>query len=807
MRYLKIFILLVTTMLAMACESDKSFSFKKGNPYSKEYFGINGPVKYALYNHYKKGYVDKAIRMDFSPEGVIVKKKCFENGDSVVTHYIYDAKNNIQAITGTDVVAYQNKYQKGSLSKEWFYANKDKTEGFTLRYKVKGDTLIKKQNDIQTGKGITTTYAYDSRGIVLQVMKMFNDGSFNVNIYDNENHLIAIEHYGASGTFLYQEKITTDYDEHDNPTKYRAKINGKVKAYYKVVYKYYTDEELLSSYQQAESTITSNDINYRDNSKTSTPSTWLLITITVLTFIFLCIFLYIAYDNDIFEEFGGEIEYNGMRRMWMYNSRPYIRMGLLFAICIGSFLSSIVLLLLFGGVVWVLFSTIKIIFWALIVLGWIILCIGIIGILRRNAICLIIVVIGGFIVYYENILEKWGEWFDYWGNNVLDNVNAVDWTISIYNTYGSTILAIALTPLVCFLLLAATLIIVSMLLRFYEFASMKIYNVNRPCPYCGNTHKFTYMINGEEYAIPLHPGLYGILHQTDHWTGVRVPTMLINGKAKLTRKCPNCGRLINESHENTYGTDIHVGIVGARSSGKSYMLYSGLELLSLHFGNTFRQIDADTNNKLEDVAKRIHNDDGIQTAVKNRYKAIQFLLKRKLSRVPYHLFFYDVAGEKFNASTNKSQAALEFYSQVKTVVFIIDPTMTDIDKVVPSEAFIEWFKKHGNQSEKYDTEGTLSELKNILTQQVGRKTKDIDIIVTCTKKDLGYLENSNYTYDLDENMIKKFICEELGLANVINSLSDFKSVSYAAVSATAEDRSALEELFLNILKQRGIKVD
>ena len=175
--------------------------------------------------------------------------------------------------------------------------------------------------------------------------------------------------------------------------------------------------------------------------------------------------------------------------------------------------------------------------------------------------------------------------------------------------------------------------------------------------------------------------------------------------------------------------------------------------------------------------------------------------------MPYHLFFYDVAGEKFNASTNKSQAALEFYNKVKTVVFIIDPTMTDIDKVVPSDAFTEWFKKHGNQSEKYDTEGTLSELKNILTQQVGRKTKDIDIIITCTKKDLGYLENSNYTYDLDENMIKKFISEELGLANVINSVSDFKSVSYAAVSATAEDRSALEELFLNILKQRGIKMD
>ena len=311
------------------------------------------------------------------------------------------------------------------------------------------------------------------------------------------------------------------------------------------------------------------------------------------------------------------------------------------------------------------------------------------------------------------------------------------------------------------------------------------------------------MKDGEEWPIPLHPGLYGILHQTNHDTGDRLPTMLMNGKGKLTRKCPNCGRLVNEGHDKTYGTDLHIGIVGARSSGKSYMLYSGLELLANHFGDDFQQIDTDANNKLKDVAKRIHNGDGIQTAVKNRYKAIQFLLKRK-RLYPYQLFFYDVAGEKFNASSNNSKNALEFYNKVKTIVFIIDPTMTDIDKVVPSEAFAEWFDKNGNKSEKYDTEGTLSELKNILTQQVGRKTKDIDIIVTCTKKDLGYLENSNYTYDLDEEMIKKFISEELGLANVVNSLSDFKSVSYAAVSATAENRKALEDLFMKILKQRGI---
>lgn len=804
MKYMKIWILLLVTMLAVSCDSDKSGSFKKGNPYSKEYFGINGPVKYALYNHYKKGYVDKAIRMDFSPEGVITKKRIFEKGDSIITEYTYDGKNNIQLISGNDVVSYRNEYYKGNLSKEWFFSDMECTEGFTLRYQVEGDMLIKKQNDIKTGTGTTTTYFYTSKGALLQKKQMYNDGSYKVSIYDDDYHLTTIEHYDASDTYQYQENITADYDDHDNLIKYQSKKNGKVKAYYKVVYKYYTDDELSTAKFMKDAPVSNDDSSYDNSGETAAPSTKLLVAISVFSLIFL--FLYMAGAAEkwhLFKNFGGDVEIDGMRKMWIYNSRPYARMGIIFAILLAAFLSSIALLLIFGGVVWVLFWIIKIIFWAIIIIGWISLAGGIIGTIIGKYACIVLAIIGGIIVFFQDTLKEWGELFVAWGSEFLDNVNAIDWTISIYDNYGTTILAIVLTLILCFLALAIILLIISTLLRFYEFASMKIYNVHRPCPFCGNTKDFTYMKDGEEWPIPLHPGLYGILHQTNHDTGDRLPTMLMNGKGKLTRKCPNCGRLVNEGHDKTYGTDLHIGIVGARSSGKSYMLYSGLELLANHFGDDFQQIDTDANNKLKDVAKRIHNGDGIQTAVKNRYKAIQFLLKRK-RLYPYQLFFYDVAGEKFNASSNNSKNALEFYNKVKTIVFIIDPTMTDIDKVVPSEAFAEWFDKNGNKSEKYDTEGTLSELKNILTQQVGRKTKDIDIIVTCTKKDLGYLENSNYTYDLDEEMIKKFISEELGLANVVNSLSDFKSVSYAAVSATAENRKALEDLFMKILKQRGI---
>ena len=57
---------------------------------------------------------------------------------------------------------------------------------------------------------------------------MQNDGSYTKNVYDADDHLTSIEHYGASGSYLYKEDINADYDEYNNLIKYQAKKNGKV---------------------------------------------------------------------------------------------------------------------------------------------------------------------------------------------------------------------------------------------------------------------------------------------------------------------------------------------------------------------------------------------------------------------------------------------------------------------------------------------------------------------------------------------------------------------------------------------------
>lgn len=808
MKQLKLFLILLIACLAIACESEKTPSFMKGNPYGKEFAGLSGPVKSVVYTTYHKGHMSQTVREDYSTEGVLIKNKKYEKGDSVVYHYTYDPSNNIQEITGPDITDYKAQYQKGTLIKEWLYNDKKKKHGTTNRYNIKGDLLIKKVNDIKTGAGTTYTYLYNSRGIILTQQVMDNDGSYHQYIYDDQDHLTSICHYTPKGKLKYVENITTKYDDHNNCTLYVARKNGKIVEHVKITYQYYTEEELKGSNLHAESAIANTSIIKKAISSDPTPpSIGLMAAIIILSVLFWTFYLCYAQKHwNLFRHFGGKTGSNGMRKMWMYNSEPYIKMGIIFISIIAAFLSSIFSLLLCGGVVWVVFCIVNLFIWGIIVVGWILLIGGIIAVLFRVIYGLIAAIIGGIIVIFSSTLKDLGEVIVDWGTNFLDHVNAVDWTISILYTYGETALLAIIIPLTTFLAIALLLIVVSIILQAIEFVAIKIYNVNRPCPICGNKKDFAYMVDGKEYAIALHPGLYGVFHQTNHFTGLKVPTMLLNGKSKLTRKCPHCGQLINTSHDKAYGTDIHIGIVGDRSCGKSYMLYSGMELLSKSFGKDFQQVDADKSIDMYAILQRIHQKEGIQTAAMNRYKAIQFRLMRKFRPMPYHLFFYDVAGENFNAKSCNSASALEFYRNVKTILFVIDPTLLDIQKTCPSTAFAQWHKKFENPQEGYDIEATLSTLKTII-EQVGRKTQDIDIIVTCSKKDLGYLQYSNYPEEADENMIRKFIKEELGLVNLDNAIHNwFKSVGYTAVSSIEKDKKALYNLFLRVLKQRGIKL-
>ena len=306
-----------------------------------------------------------------------------------------------------------------------------------------------------------------------------------------------------------------------------------------------------------------------------------------------------------------------------------------------------------------------------------------------------------------------------------------------------------------------------------------------------------------KHPVPLHPGVYGVFTQRNPETGKKVPTMLFNGKGKLLRKCSSCGNFMKADAEKTFGTEKHIGIVGHRSSGKSYLLYTALGELKNYFGDRASQMDAEYDTNIDANFKRIAIGGNIQTDLKDSYKAVQLIVNRKMNPVPYHLFFYDVAGEKFNQASTASKTAMDFYRNVQMIMFVIDPAMVDYSFNPPSENIEKWLTKHASP-EHFSTDGTFSTLKNIL-ESVGRKTKNIDFMFVCVKADTGYLEACSYPTSGEDLGIEQFMREELGLSNLVDAAKgSFRSVKFDISSVKPEFRERLTSLFVNVLRHLGV---
>ena len=802
MRHLKLLFTFAAALLLAACDSNTG-SYD-GYPFGLKYNNLRGPVKYYVVSDYTDGYVSSAERYDYSPEGILLKKVYYAKGDSAVTVYSYDEDNNIKDIMSPDVAKFTPVFEGGRLVRENFYTNEAKTEGirFTFTYDDEGRVATRVSGEIGSSDETTVTFDYNGAGTRSAINTVYADGGSKKAICDIYGNEISSVRRNKSGDVTRRDSTVYEYDSYGNWTKATTLRRGVVIDYRTRSFHYYDGTTVAAP---AESVLPSGH-------EAKAPGGVLTLIIFVLTVFLIVLILRWANRRwGVFSEWAGPVRDDGMRRLWMYNYQPYLKTGVIVGSVMVAFIAAVFLLLLLGGVTWLLFWIIKIILWAIIIIGWICLIGGVVLILTGAGFVLGIIpaIIGIIIVAFQDSIERWAETFMMWGENFFASVNVFDWAVAVFETYGAALFGIIMLIVFAFLSIALLLMFVSLVLRGIEFAVMKIYSVKRPCPFCGNSKskEFVYMVDGVEYPMNPSPGVYGVFHQTNHFTGTRVPTMLLNGKAKLTRKCLHCDRLVNTAGDNVQGTPVHVGIVGNRSSGKSYMLYSALELLQKKHGDAFTQVDADRNNKIAAVAKRIHEGAGIQTVVRDRYKAVQATLKVKLRPMPYHLFFYDVAGEMFDVNAARKMSAMEFYNNVGIVIFVIDPSMLDISSgdAQPSSSFTEWLEAKCGDTEKYDIEGTLSKLGNILERQ-GRRLKDIDLIVTCTKADLGYLQACGFGDSPTEQDIRKFVRDDLGLYNADNNINNtFRSVGYAAVSVNAGYEDTLVRLFVRALATQGLK--
>ena len=815
MKLYKLFILTLLSVIITSCSQEKA----RFTPYTPNYYEVKGSAKSIIEREYSnKSKLLYTKQFDFDKSGRLVSFKHIVDKDTVTRYMHYKDNGRIENIQWNEITKYTPEFNEfGDLIKETYITGENNgfESGFIQEweYDVNGNIINEKTCYIESDCS-SVEYLYENNK--LKQVKEYNLGEEIQYDCDTTGLVISKKVYDElANKITSQSTYKYKFDDKRNWIEKVERENKRLKSTIKREILYYSEAELVAANPTKQESVVAksyigidfvdnyiNNVLSRSGNQEDSPSKVLFIILIICTVIVTAIGWYMASDF-VFHNFTGHIQNNGMKRLWMYNHEPYTKVGSLLLIALAAFVASIIIILLVGGVIWGLLWVVKLILWAIIIIGWICLIGGGLALFGKEPVGCLPLIIGILIVSFQDTIEETGENLVAWGFEFMQSVNMFSWGLGIFKNYWDVILVVFFTPMVLFLGFAVFVITLNMLLNGFEFIVTRIYSIRRPCPICGSTATPDYIVGGKPHPVKLHPGVYGVFTHKSPVTGESIPTMLLNGRGKVTRKCKKCNSYINADTDNTIGTEIHIGIVGHRSSGKSYLLYSGLSSLMSSYPERFSQIDADNDTRIENKKKRIDARDGIQTDVANKYRAIQLILKSKLRPVPYHLFFYDVAGEKFNASSSSHKTAMDFYRNVQSIVFIVDPSMLDISGTPASAKFVDWHKRNAN-AEKYRIDGSFAVLKDIL-ETVGRKSNKIDFNFVCTKTDMGYLPELGYSKTPGENEIERFISTELGLSNLINSArASFKNVHFYTVSAIESDKSRLKNLFITLLEQRKV---
>ncbi len=815
MKLYKLFILTLLSVIITSCSQEKA----RFTPYTPNYYEVKGSAKSIIEREYSnKSKLLYTKQFDFDKSGRLVSFKHIVDKDTVTRYMHYKDNGRIENIQWNEITKYTPEFNEfGDLIKETYITGENNgfESGFIQEweYDVNGNIINEKTCYIESDCS-SVEYLYENNK--LKQVKEYNLGEEIQYDCDTTGLVISKKVYDElANKITSQSTYKYKFDDKRNWIEKVERENKRLKSTIKREILYYSEAELVAANPTKQESVVAksyigidfvdnyiNNVLSRSGNQEDSPSKVLFIILIICTVIVTAIGWYMASDF-VFHNFTGHIQNNGMKRLWMYNHEPYTKVGSLLLIALAAFVASIIIILLVGGVIWGLLWVVKLILWAIIIIGWICLIGGGLALFGKEPVGCLPLIIGILIVSFQDTIEETGENLVAWGFEFMQSVNMFSWGLGIFKNYWDVILVVFFTPMVLFLGFAVFVITLNMLLNGFEFIVTRIYSIRRPCPICGSTATPDYIVGGKPHPVKLHPGVYGVFTHKSPVTGESIPTMLLNGRGKVTRKCKKCNSFINADTDNTIGTEIHIGIVGHRSSGKSYLLYSGLSSLMSSYPERFSQIDADNDTRIENKKKRIDARDGIQTDVANKYRAIQLILKSKLRPVPYHLFFYDVAGEKFNASSSSHKTAMDFYRNVQSIVFIVDPSMLDISGTPASAKFVDWHKRNAN-AEKYRIDGSFAVLKDIL-ETVGRKSNKIDFNFVCTKTDMGYLPELGYSKTPGENEIERFISTELGLSNLINSArASFKNVHFYTVSAIESDKSRLKNLFITLLEQRKV---
>lgn len=494
----------------------------------------------------------------------------------------------------------------------------------------------------------------------------------------------------------------------------------------------------------------------------------------------------------------------GQSKVLFFSKAPYQLFLTVAGFFILAFVVTIILFILTGGVVWLCAWLGRILlvglFWILLVglylLGAGLLLNAVFGEERRFVsllLCWLPIVIAIYMGPYRTDVYGWGATLAQWGTDVFTTFNIFKIAIYIVKTYWFTALIISVAPLLLFVCAAAFFMVFAGGLMLYENAKMKRYNVTHPCPFCGeHSEPAVYMSDGIPLHVPLRPSVWGMYNITHPATGEKMPTLFLNGKDRLERRCAHCDGLISAN----IGAEKHVAVAGVPNSGKSTLLYRVIsELCRMKVGNEC--ICRFTDNMGEDEASAKAFLDSIkdgqemisypQKTAEGRHKSIQLIAQNPNGSLPYRLFVNDIAGEMFTSTNNQYEDA-PFFKNTNVLIFALDPFTMKANELEFSSAFASWYKT--NVGDKNDLEGKvdLDEAFSALVNTIGKYKNEkelskIKLMITYVKTDTGYL---NGLKDKNDNgILREFAVSEMGLEGLISKLeAKGFDISYHSISAS-----------------------
>lgn len=526
-------------------------------------------------------------------------------------------------------------------------------------------------------------------------------------------------------------------------------------------------------------------------------------------------------------------------RLWFYNPKSYLTVLLITGIIIAAIAAGIIAILTVAGVGWLLMLLVFVLMWALVVIGWILLVGGVMaaigsifggeelgcgGVLGGIIGGVVAALLGGVIIGNDDAIRDFGySAFDA-GKAFFNHLNVLGFVRDSFIIYWKPALLIVCAPMALFLALVALNLVISGILILIEKIAMNRYNIKNPCPICQHKSEPAVYLSsdnrGYELPVRLQPGMYGLFRIMNPFTGEMMPTMFLNGKGKLSRRCHNCNAIISAN----MGIERHIALAGVAESGKTTLAYSLIANLMVKGcaaladeENISRTVKSEIMNSLE-MLKNVKSSDETIYPSKTKVglmRSIELEIKRKtaLTNVNYRLFINDVGGELYDTVSVDSSSASEmsqFARNVNTIIFIVDPMTTDFSDCDISDEFKKWLDVNQKKNiVKVNIKDAFDRLVDLFAKQ-GLSERDfhkIDIEIVLVKQDLGYLDGTDCA---SSEALKCFMYSDMGLAALIQSVEKtFTSIGYNAFSVVpGNDRQKLVSNFVRrVMERLGVKMD